>query len=205
MRPGAEIRAFKTKISRSQHVQGDPLFDCSVYSKDNSYNDCLQNEINELLTEGIGCLPPLYTPDLNNLCNQKFNLSATRDKEIFDLLVQLKHQDWKSECKNPCTRSKYTSRYLTSTPWTYTALNIVFERTVDVTRSRFSINEQTLLIKLGGAVSSGRTLLWILVSILGASQVISESLSIFQNCTIVQACRTIRAVLQRKGNKSSQM
>ena len=171
MRPEAEIRAFKTKISRSQHVQGDPLFDCSVYSKENSYNDCLQSEVNELLTEGIGCLPPLYTPDLNNMCNKKFNLSAMKESEIFDLLTLLTHQDWKSECKNPCTRSKYKTRYLASTPWTYTALNIVFERTVDVTRSRFSIDGPTFLTKSGGFIGVGRTLLWILAILLGTAQV----------------------------------
>ena len=37
--------------------------------------------------------------------------------------------------------------------------------------SRFSVDPQTLLTRLGGSISSGRTLLWILLSIFGAFQV----------------------------------
>ena len=49
--------------------------------------------------------------------------------------------------------------------------NIMYDRKVDVTHSTFSIDEQTLLTKLGGSVSLGRTLLWIIASILGGTQV----------------------------------
>ena len=52
-----------------------------------------------------------------------------------------------------------------------TGVELVFDRTISVTRSTFSINEQTFLTRLGGSVSSGRTLLWILVTLLGAPQV----------------------------------
>ena len=40
---GVEHRDYKIKISRSHHVQGDPRFDCNVYTPENSFNDCLQN------------------------------------------------------------------------------------------------------------------------------------------------------------------
>ena len=179
-----ELRKYKIKISRSEHVQGDPLLDCKVYTEENSYNDCLQSEINERFIKEIGCLPPPFTPDLDNMCNERFNLSRSKEDKIFDLVHQLGFQDWESKCRIPCTRSKYTKRYLAKESSSYPVLNLVFDRTVEVTHSTFSMNEQTLLTKLGGAVSSGRTLLWILVSILGAYQVIPESLSIFQNCTI---------------------
>ena len=47
----------------------------------------------------------------------------------------------------------------------------MFEKILEVGHSTFSINEQTFVTRLGGSVSGGRTLLWILVSLLGASQV----------------------------------
>ena len=40
-----------------------------------------------------------------------------------------------------------------------------------VARSSFSINGQTLLTRLGGSVSSGRTLVWIILTILATSKV----------------------------------
>ena len=36
---------YKTKVSRFEHVPDDPLFDCDVYSVDNSYNNCIQDEL----------------------------------------------------------------------------------------------------------------------------------------------------------------
>ena len=179
MKRELEVGNYKIQISRSEHVQGDPLFHCSVYTEENSYDDCLQNEINKLFTKIIGCLPPLLTPDLDNMCNEKFNISARKQKEIEDLVLQFAFLDRDSECRNPCTKSKYITRYLSKMKTPFTGLNLIFDRTVDVTHTRFSIDGQTLLTKLGGAVSSGRTLLWILVSILGATQVISVSLFTF--------------------------
>ena len=52
-----------------------------------------------------------------------------------------------------------------------TFLDLVFDKTLKVGHSAFSIDGQTFLTRLGGSVSSGRTLLWILVSLLGVSQV----------------------------------
>ena len=62
-----------------------------------------------------------------------------------------------------------------------TGLFIVFDQTSDVARSRFSINGLTLYSKLGGLIGAGRTLLWILVSLLGAAQVtLSDTFEMFQ-------------------------
>ena len=62
-----------------------------------------------------------------------------------------------------------------------TGLFIVFDQISDVARSRFSINGLTLYSKLGGLIGAGRTLLWILVSLLGAVQVtLSDTFEIFQ-------------------------
>ena len=46
---------------------------------------------------------------------------------------------------------------------------------MDITRSRFSIDGPTFLTKLGGLIGVGRTLLWILVSLLGTAQVVKFS------------------------------
>ena len=45
-------------------------------------------------------------------------------------------------------------------------MRLVFDKTISVARSTFSINSQTFLTRLGGSVSTGRTLLWILVTVL---------------------------------------
>ena len=58
---------------------------------------------------------------------------------------------------------------------TETTIMIVFDKTVSVARSRFIVNSQTFLTRLGGAISSGRTLLWIFASLAAAFQVLHGS------------------------------
>ena len=43
-------------------------------------------------------------------------------------------------------------------------MQLVFDKTISVARSTLSINSQTFLTRLGGSVSTGRTLLWILLT-----------------------------------------
>ena len=77
----------------------------------------------------------------------------------------------KFSCKPPCTKSKYTTRFLAVVPYDVRGLDIVFDNTVDITRARFSIDGYTFLTKSGGFIGVGRTLLWILVGLLGTAQV----------------------------------
>ena len=165
------INRYKTRISRSQYVQGDPHIDCSKYTPDTSYNDCIQNELFGSFEKILGCHPPLFAKEPEKMCNGKFNLSADNLTEIVEVFNDLNSQDTSFKCKKPCTTNLYTSRLASKSPSSMTGIQLVFDQTIKVTRSTFSINEQTFLTRLGGSVSSGRTLLWLLVTLLGAPQV----------------------------------
>ena len=165
---------FKTKVSRFEHVQDDPLFQCAVYTADNSYNDCIQDELLGLIEEEIDCQPPLLAKDQTRMCDKRFNVSSDQNQKIERLLRLQQTHDRTFNCRTPCTTNVYTSKYAQTMPSSIsntTGLFLVFEKTLVVGHSTFSINSQTFLTRLGGSVSSGRTLLWILVSLLGASQV----------------------------------
>ena len=174
IRIGLERKAFsyRTKISRSEHVTSDPLFDCAVYTQDNSYDDCIRNHLEELFRKQLGCQPPPFADNFDNMCNQRFNVSGNKSWEIDKMFQHLFYKDWRTGCKIPCTKSKYTTRFSSGIPYPITQISIVFDQTIGVSRSRFSINGHTFLTKLGGLIGVGRTLLWILVSLLGAAQVI---------------------------------
>ena len=169
-------KLYKTKISRFEHVQGNPLLDCAVYTTDNSYNDCIQDELLEPIEREIGCQPPLLAKDQNLMCNQKFNFStADQNKKIKRLFKPLYYHDTSFNCRTPCTTNVYTTKYVQSTPSSVenmTYLVLEFDKTLEVGHSTFSIDGQTFVTRLGGSVSSGRTLLWILISLFGAVQVI---------------------------------
>ena len=164
---------FGTRIFRSEHVQGDPLYDCAVYNSDYTYNDCLRKDMEKLFSEELGCQPPPFTDDRNQMCNQNFNVSHKKDEAIKTLFSQLLFQNRKVECKNPCTKNTYKTRYTGTSPSNgNTEIFLKFDRTVYITKSGFSIDGKTLLTKAGGYIGFGRTLLWILVSLLGAAQVL---------------------------------
>ena len=122
------------------------------------------------------CQPPLLGKDPNRMCNGRFNISKTEQREIKNLFQQIHRHDVKFKCEAPCTTNLYMTRLLDNTiPHARdTLLLLVFDRTLQVTRSTFSIDSQTFLARLGGSVSSGRTLLWILLTLLWASQVLSN-------------------------------
>ena len=53
----------------------------------------------------------------------------------------------------------------------------IFDPVVSVTRSSFTILSQTLVTRLGGSVSSGRTLLWAVTSLLTAGSILKKMLT----------------------------
>ena len=129
------------------------------------------------------------------MCNKRFNFSEVRDRQLKEKFMHLYYHDGKSKCRTPCVKNVYHSRFALRFPdLAITLLTIVFEKTIKITHSKFSTDEQTLLIRyecsvrcifsipmfvferLGGSVSSGRTLLWIFITIFALSHVVHSSI-----------------------------
>ena len=80
-------------------------------------------------------------------------------------------------CNSPCTKTTYKTRDRGADPYPFKTLDIAFDKTVDINHSKFSIDSYTFLTKLGGFIGIGRSLLWVLVSLLGVAQV--QCISLF--------------------------
>ena len=173
----AQMTTYKTKISRNQHVEGDPRFKCRGYTIDDSYNDCIQNELLDAFDQEIKCQPPLLVKDPTRICNKRFNIKDnTTVERIRKLFNNLYYHDFNygDRCRVPCLTNVYNTRFVhKAKKKKATILAITFDNTVEVFQSSFSIDEQTFLTRLGGSVSSGRTLLWISLTLLGVVQVSS--------------------------------
>ena len=137
---------FKTKISRSRHVLGDPNLACKDYTSNNSYDKCIKNDLLSSFQELLGCYPPLLAKDNSTMCNDKFNLSSTKLMEVSHLFLGINQHDLETKCHIPCTRNEYSTKLLHRVPDPSTRLVIVFDRTLHVTSSTFSIDAQTLLL-----------------------------------------------------------
>ena len=132
---------YKTQISRSVHVPGDPLLDCAIYTTDNSYYECVKKDIINTFTKEIGCLPPLLGADPKMMCNKKFNVSKKRDNEINKLFRSFYNHDRKFNCRTPCTKNIFTTRFVHNAPSRFKSntLILIFDKTIEVARSSFNI------------------------------------------------------------------
>ena len=168
--------SIEIKTEHSHHVQGDPLYDCTQYGKENTYHDCIHDEILAKFEKKLGCAPPLLTRSLGSMCNKTFNFTHYEDAKLKQLFRTLLSHVMKFKCKTPCTQRVYRKTLTHQIPNKGTSPIITFSPKVAVTKSKFRIDAQTLLTRFGGSVSSGRTLLWILLGLVGASQVRSQLL-----------------------------
>ena len=171
---------YKIRISRSYHVPGDSHQDCTEYSNNQTYNDCVQDEIGHVFLQAIGCVPPLLAKNKTNMCNRVFNMADNEGDVISHLLYRIYSVGFKSvSCKTPCTTTTFTSELVTKAPSSVDVLILAFNPVVSVTRTSFSISPQTLVTRLGGSVSSGRTLLWALVALMA---VLAEVKNVWVMC-----------------------
>ena len=132
-----------------------------------------QNEFHNFFYEKLGCCPSLLARGSSTICNKKFNLSKEEEEEVKKMFrrIYFHSLSLSSKCKSPCTRSIFTSKMTHRIPDSDSAIFITFHPSIEVFQSRLSVDAQTLLTRLGGSISSGRTLLWLLLSIFGACQV----------------------------------
>ena len=96
IRIGLERKAFsyRTKISRSEHVTSDPLFDCAVYTQDNSYDDCIRNHLSELFQKQIGCQPPPFADNFDNMCKLLFEHISSPNFGHFLIILAILEWRW---------------------------------------------------------------------------------------------------------------
>ena len=107
------LSTYKTQISRSVHIPGDPRLDCVIYTNENSYSKCINNELKDIFMNKIGCMPPLLGNYSKLICNTKLNISKQRYWDITILFWSLYYHDWKYDCRKPCTlHKKYLYIYL---------------------------------------------------------------------------------------------
>ena len=158
---------YSIKISQLHHVQGDPLLDCTKYTRNFTYNNCVKTEMADMFGKVLGCVSPWYAEDSQSMCNQVFNITENKEKQIKKIFRVVFPSYQPLTCKTPCTHTVFDTQFLFNSPSQDPVIKLIFEPVVSVTRSIFSISPQTLVGRLGGSVSSGRTLLWIVLTVMG--------------------------------------
>ena len=139
------------------------MFKCTKYSPKQSYSLCVRQKIYNWLVNVLGCLPPLFAfvGDEKEICQNNFDFDPEKNKNVTDAMLAIFESQYVKICTEPCTQTEYEATLLEELPSDRTRIQLDFDPTIDIVRNSFMINIQTLLTRLGGAVSFGRTGLWI--------------------------------------------
>ena len=144
--------AFTIRVSRSHHVEDDPLFDCKEYSEENTYGECVRKELKGIFEQKLNCSPPVLAKGTDKMCNERFHQTSEESAEIFDLFVNNYFNFEPSVCKTPCTQTNYEVRLNSVVESEKLEIKLTFEPVVQVTRSVFSFTMVDFLTSLGGSV-----------------------------------------------------
>ena len=150
---GTSWYEFIIRVSRSYHVMGDPLFDCQEYSKDETYGECVQEEMKKIFEAKLRCIPPGLENRPEQMCNKRHNQTKEESEKVFQLFWDNFYNFEPSICKTPCTKTTYEVRLNVNTDYHTLAMKLAFEPVVHVTRSTFSSTMVDFLTSLGGSVS----------------------------------------------------
>ena len=112
------------------------------------------------------------------MCNKTFNISMTdwHVKELKRILNEIVNDYVPISCKPPCRKYHYKTElmYGGKTKYEDNLLRIVFSKDIAHTKTYFLFNIQTLLTGFGGAVSSGRTLMWSIITLLSLVKLLDK-------------------------------
>ena len=144
---------FIIRVSRSYHVTGDPLFDCREYSAEETYGECVQDELKQIFEEKLSCSPPVLAKRPAEMCNERFNQTKEESEKNFQLFWNHYYNFEPSICKTPCTKTTYEVRLTAVSDYDKLGTKLTFEPDVHVTRSVFSSTMVDFLTSLGGSVS----------------------------------------------------
>ena len=117
---------YRTKIHKEEDLEEDAEANCFSY-KSISYKNCTDSALQKQYLEEVGCVPPWFTYDTNQVCN---NIK---------------------ECKQPCIRLEYSTKTIRIVePYNYRGLKILFNPTVEVAMSVPTITVLGLMSNIGG-------------------------------------------------------
>ena len=162
-------RGYRVKIKQTLHEENDPEFKCTRYPKEKSLDVCVRRKIYDRLIPHLGCLPPLFmfAGDIKDVCRRNFDFDTDQERvNVTNAMFSILELTYANICEDPCTQMTYETTLLEELPSDLNRIHLFFDPTIEIERIGFRVNFQTFLTRLGGAVSFGRTGLWIFVTAL---------------------------------------
>jgi hypothetical protein len=160
---------FRTRIKHTIHVENDPNFDCKFYDIKNSYENCLEEELRRSIYPYLGCYPPWLTDNETDWCKGIIVKNKSETDKIQLILNNVIDKNYQSRsCPQSCTRVIYETKYMDfdERKLKY-GMFIQFEDIVELKKSSFVIDAQTLLARIGGSIGVGKEFFWVFIFLVG--------------------------------------
>ena len=156
-----EFGIFNMQLQEHVMDSKDPKAKCSNYGlqeKYKSFTDCFIQKTEELFTEFLGCVPPIFGKNDTYFCR---NVETDHIQKLDYHLSKLSEFDEVDGCKPPCHTITIISSKLRGIKQDTNYLNIMLDPTVTTYNTLKSSDLFTVMLEIGSSLG-----LWIGFSIL---------------------------------------
>ena len=103
----------------------------------------------KIFEQNLNCTPPLLATEPDQMCNERFNDESER---IFELFMNNYIDFEPSDCKTPCTQTRYKIHSNEKAEQKELVIKLTFKPFVYVSRSLYSTTVVDVITSLGGSV-----------------------------------------------------
>ena len=176
---GNGLMNYNVKIIEDVKLQGDPKYPCIDYKIVGKYSECVEKEMVGKSLQIMNCTPPWMTDNENLWCEGKRD-TQSNSGPYFSLMRDISVSQASAEsCLVPCRMKMYQAREVGLREiQNIRGLIIRFENEVDIIKSSWKMNVETLLSEIGGFIGLNKNFLWILTLFLSTMSIICSNLKL---------------------------
>ena len=164
---------YKAKILEEQNLENDPNYPCVLYKTIGEYGKCVESEMLRQNFDFLNCTPPWMTLNEELWCQGKHYVDSEVSKSYFDFLSDISASEGNyGKCSVPCQVKRYPAKEIGFKENSLRGLTIRFEKVVDITKSSWTIDERTLLSKIGGFIGISKNFLWLIILLISSISVL---------------------------------
>ena len=176
------IRNYKVKIMEDQKLEGDPNYPCIHYNAIGKYSKCIEDEMVRQNLIFLNCTPPWMTDNEVLWCKREYDFeNLSTGVKYLNFLKGIGISEQKTgRCLMPCTLKKFLTKDIgsRSNNRNITGIGINFENEVEIMKSSWKIDSQTLISKIGGFIGISKNFLWLIILFISLVGVILSHLKI---------------------------
>ena len=171
---------YNVKIMEDVKLEGDPKYPCIEYKERGEYAKCLENEIVSKVLHFMNCTPPWMTDDDKLWCRRGKAIQTSNAADYTAFMRDITVSQVKPEkCLVPCKMKRYLAKEIgLRERQNVKGLIIRFENEVDIIKSSWKMDVETLLSEMGGFIGLNKNFLWIITLSLSTMGILCSNIKL---------------------------